>query len=93
MWLLTTCIAALVATSLAYIFKNKYQFSFLSLMLWGGTIMILTDHLLGYEGGAFLETETDGMIINSTLLGLAMLAPVIFVWIIMIVLSKKQKAL
>ena len=80
MWLITTLVAALTATLLRFLLKNKYKLGFLSLMLWGATIMILVDHLLGYEGGKFLEIETDGMIKNGTLLGIMMLIPVFFIW-------------
>ena len=45
-------------------------------MLWGAFIMILVDHILGYEGGAFIEIETDGLIKSGFVLGLAMLVPV-----------------
>jgi len=59
-------------------------------MLWGAVIMILVDHILGYEGGAFLEARTDGLIENGTTLGLLMLIPVFFAWIIA-VFSQKFK--
>jgi len=88
MWLITTFIAALTATLLWFLLKKKYKLGFLSLMLWGATIMILVDHLLGYEGGKFLEIETDGMIKSGTLLGIAMLIPIIFIWLIAIFSSK-----
>ncbi len=91
MWLLTTFLAALTATAFAYVFKNKYKLGLLCLMLWGGTIMILIDHLLGYKGGAFLETETNGFIPNSTLLGLAMLVPVLLVWVIAVYMQRSNK--
>jgi hypothetical protein len=60
-------------------------------MLWGATIMILVDHLLGYEGGKFLEIETDGMIKNGILLGIMMLTPVFFIWFIALFISKLQR--
>lgn len=85
MWLVTTLIAALVATSLRVILKGKYRFGFLSLMLWGATIMILVDHILGYEGGAFLESKTDGLITSGTMLGIIMLIPVLFIWLISLI--------
>jgi len=56
MWLITTFITALTATLLWFLLKKKYKLGFLSLMLWGATIMILVDHILGYEGGKFIET-------------------------------------
>lgn len=51
-------------------------------MLWGATVMILIDHLLGYKGGKFLELETDGLIKNGVLLGVLMFIPVFIIWII-----------
>ncbi len=88
MWLLTTFITAVVATSLWFIFKKKYKLGLLSLMLWGATIMILVDHVLGYEGGIFFETKTDGLIENGTLLGIIMIVPVILIWLIAILIQK-----
>lgn len=85
MWLITTLFAALTVTLLWFLLKKKYKLGFLSLMLWGATIMILVDHLLGYEGGKFLEIETDGMIKNGTLLGIMMSIPVFFIWFIALI--------
>jgi len=62
-------------------------------MLWGATIMILVDHILGYEGGKFLETETDGMIRDGTQLGIVMSIPVFFIWFIALFISKFQRRL
>jgi hypothetical protein len=91
MWLITSLIAAIISTTLWYFLKKRYQLGILSLMLWGGTIMILVDHVLGYEGGAFIEFETEGLISNATLLGIAMLAPVLIVWLTKLSLSKLRK--
>jgi len=91
MWLITTLIAAIIATFLWYLLKKKYKLGFLSLMLWGATIMILVDHLLGYEGGKFLELETDGLIKNGSLMGIWMLIPVLLIWIIAILISRFKK--
>ncbi len=92
MWLLTTFIAAVLATFLSLIFKHKYQLNFLALMLWGATIMILTDHILGYEGGPFLEPKTEGLIVNSALLGILMLLPVIAAWLTALLVSNFKKS-
>ena len=91
MWLITTFIAALTATLLWFLLKKKYKLGFLSLMLWGATIMIFVDHILGYEGGEFLERETDGVIKNGILLGIVMLLPVFFIWFIAIFISKLKR--
>ncbi|MFH1639260.1 MAG: hypothetical protein ABIB93_02985 [Chloroflexota bacterium] len=52
--------------------------------------MILIDHILGYEGGEFIELETDGIIKSGFLLGLAMLIPVFFTWLGAILISKSK---
>ncbi|MFH1712927.1 MAG: hypothetical protein ABH896_01950 [Candidatus Jacksonbacteria bacterium] len=93
MWLITTFIIALTATLLWLLLKKKYKLGFLSLMLWGAVIMILVDHILGYEGGRFLETETDGIINSGIQLGMVMLIPVFLIWFIAILISKSKKSL
>lgn len=92
MWLITTLIAAIVATAAWHIAPKKYKLNFLSLMLWGSSLMILVDHIIGYEGGAFLELETEGLITNGTLLGIAMLIPILIFWeIVLITTTPKEK--
>jgi len=91
MWLLTTFIAALIASYLWFNYRNRYSFDKLSLMLWGATIMILVDHVLGYNGGAFLESKTGGLITNGTMLGIVMLIPVLFIWLVFLYSSKHKK--
>ncbi|MFH1427879.1 MAG: hypothetical protein ABIG60_05135 [Patescibacteria group bacterium] len=81
MWFITTLIASIIATLCFYIFKKKYKLGLLSLMLWGATVMILVDHILGYEGGQFFETKTDGLIESGTWLGIVMLVPVFLIWL------------
>jgi ABC-type transport system involved in multi-copper enzyme maturation permease subunit len=80
MWLITSLVAAIVATIFYLIYRKRYRFDLLCLMFWGATIMILVDHVLGYEGGAFFEMETDGMISNGILLGMVMTIPVFIIW-------------
>lgn len=80
MWLLTTALTALLFTLLWYRGPKQYRFDIPAFMLWGATVMILVDHIIGYEGGAFLELETDGLITNSLLLGALMVVPVFLFW-------------
>ncbi len=87
MWLATTSIAATGATLAGLALPKRYNFGFLALMLWGAAIMILVDHVIGYSGGAFVEKTTEGMIKNSAMLGIVMMAPVIMIWGISIVVS------
>ncbi|MFA5134867.1 MAG: hypothetical protein WC505_03715 [Patescibacteria group bacterium] len=88
MWLLTTGTAALIATLLCRTLKNKYRLGLLSLMLWGATIMIAVDHIMGYEGGQFLEITTDGMVTSGTWLGIIMLVPVFLIWLVAIIVPR-----
>jgi hypothetical protein len=91
MWLVTTSIAALAVTAVYLGSKNpkKYKLDWLSLMLWGATIMILVDHLWEYDfASPFLELTTDGLIADGALLGISMLIPVFVVWEISVFVSK-----
>lgn len=91
MWLVTTLIAAIAVTALWYVKPKIYKLDILSLMLWGTSIMILVDHILGYEGGAFIELETEGMITSGTLLGIVMLIPIFVFWEILLLTSKPKR--
>jgi len=90
MWLITTLVAAIVVTVLFLFTKRKYNLGFLSLMLWGATLMIFVDHVLGYEGGNFLEFETDGLITNGFMLGIIMLVPIVILWIATFILRNSE---
>ena len=91
MWLVTTSIAAAGATLGKFVLPKKFKLGFLVLMLWGAAVMILVDHVLGYGGGAFLEKTTDGMITNSTVLGVAMLIPVLIIWGVSLLISNLKR--
>jgi hypothetical protein len=90
MWLITTAAAALFATIFWRWLKGKYRLGLLSLMLWGATAMILVDFIINYEGGPFIETTTDGMVPNATLLGFLMLVPVLLIWLAALIVSKSR---
>jgi hypothetical protein len=91
MWLVTTSIAAAGATVARFVLPRNYKLGFLASMLWGAAAMILIDHILGYEGGAFLEKTTDGMIKNGAVLGIAMLVPVFVIWGISLLISNSKR--
>ena len=91
MWLVTTSIVAAGATLGKFVLPKDYKLGFLALTLWGAAAMILIDHILGYEGGAFLEKRTDGMIVNSAVLGIAMLVPVFVIWGISLLISNLKR--
>ena len=91
MWLITTIIAAITVTAIWHIKPKIYKLDILSLMLWGTSIMILVDHILGYEGGAFIEMETDGLIANGTLLGIVMIIPIFIIWETILITTKPKR--
>ena len=91
MWLVTTLIAAIAVTAIWYVKPKIYKLDILSLMLWGTSIMILVDHIIGYEGGEFIEFETDGLITSGTLLGIVMLIPIFVLWEAFLIISKPKE--
>jgi len=90
MWLITTTVAAVVATVFSVALKGKYRLGFLSLMLWGSAIMIAVDHILGYEGGSFVEAQTDGLISSGFTLGIVMILPILGIWMASNFISNKK---
>lgn len=90
MWLVTTLIAAITVTAIWFVKPKIYKLDILSLMLWGTSIMIFVDHLIGYEGREFINLETQGLITNGTLLGIVMLIPIFVVWEILLITSKPR---
>jgi len=91
MWLITSFIAAITVTVLWVFAPKKYQLNFLVLMLWGLTIMVLIDHIMGYESGSFIQMETDGLITNGVVLGIVMLIPIFLIWEISLIHSKFKR--
>jgi membrane protein YdbS with pleckstrin-like domain len=90
MWLITSLLAAIIITVIRPYTPKKFKLGFLALMLWGLTIMVFIDHIMGYKDGSFIEIETDGLIQNGTLLGITMLIPVFFIWVIALFISKAK---
>ena len=67
---------------------KKYKLGNLALMLWGLAIMVFVDHIMGYDGGPFIEMEIDGLVKDGTILGLAMLIPIFLIWEIQLFTDK-----
>lgn len=92
MWLLITALAALIATALWYAHapSDIYRFGFLSLMLWGATIMWAVDHVMAFiqEGGSFFEINAD-----ATGLGFSVLLLALFVWLVVLLVSDPKRVL
>ncbi len=90
MWLITTMIAAIGATAVWFVAPKRLKLGFLSLMLWGASVMILVDHVMGYDGGEFIHMTTDGMVTSGTVLGIVMLIPIFIIWELYVIIGMKR---
>jgi len=92
MWLIILAFAAAIATPIWYGMAeyDKYLLRLLCLILWGATIMVFVDHVMGFlmEGGEFLELTLD-----ATVLGFAMLIAALVIWEIVLILKDPKKVL
>ena len=73
MWLVILTFAATIVTAIWYTQaeNDKYLLKFLSLILWGTSIMVLVDHTLPFlmeGGGEFFEMTTEAMVLGSIML-------------------------
>jgi len=84
MWLIIVSLTAAIVAALWYIREDIPKLSYLGLILWGTTIMIFVDHIMGYlsEGGEFIEMTPD-----ATLLGIVLVITAIILWEIILLLE------
>ena len=75
MWLIILAIAAVTSTAAWYFEEKNYELDFLSLILWGATIMVFIDHLMNYlvYGKPFLDTSLNAALLGVTLVILALI--------------------
>jgi hypothetical protein len=96
MWLIVTFLATVIAATAFFILKERRQklkLGLLTLMLGGTTVMVLVDHTIAFlDGEPFIQLTTDGLITSGTMLGIAMIIPIIAVWLIAIARTTKQTA-
>ncbi|MCS7125872.1 MAG: hypothetical protein NZ929_03060 [Aigarchaeota archaeon] len=92
MWLLILLFSAVISTALWYVKaeEDKYMLKFLSLILWGASIMVFIDHLIGYllEGGYFIEIS-----IESTVLGIVLVISALIIWEIALLVKDPKKVI
>jgi len=92
MWLIMTTLAAIITTALWYtqIPNDHYKLGFLSLFLWGASLMWFVDHVMAYimEGGKFIEINLD-----ATLLGITVITLALLIWIIMLLVTDPKGTL
>jgi uncharacterized membrane-anchored protein len=86
MWLIMTTLAAIITTVIWYVNAphDQYQLGFLSLFLWGASLMWFVDHVMAYfiEGGNFFEINLD-----ATLLGLSVITLALLIWIVVLLIT------
>ena len=86
MWLVVLAVAAVVSTALWYVkdVENGYKLSHLSLILWGTTIMVFVDHVMGYilEGGEFLDMSA-----GSAMLSAIMVLSALMIWEVLLIIE------
>ena len=86
MWLIILAFAAAIVTPIWYskAEEDKYMLKLLCLILWGATIMVFVDHMIGYlmEGGEFFELSLD-----ATVLGFILLIAALVIWEIILLLK------
>ncbi|MBN1540204.1 MAG: hypothetical protein JW939_08685 [Candidatus Thermoplasmatota archaeon] len=90
MWLIVLIVAAALSTLIWYNSikaRTDYRFGVLNLVLWGTSIMVLVDHVIGYisGGGAFMEVTMDSFLMSMVLLVTALL-----VWLAVLFFSRSR---
>jgi uncharacterized protein (DUF486 family) len=92
LWLLVLNYAAIFSTLAWYALKanNKdYCLNYLSLMLWGATLMAFVDHIFSYaRGEGFFELSSD-----SLALGFSLVAVALMIWLVILLYKDPLKVL
>ena len=95
MWLVISLVFALAASAAYWRLqplRERYKLGSLALMLWGTVIMVAVDHAIAFlNGGPFITFSTDGLIGNSSVLGLAMVIPIVMIWAISVYSSMGKR--
>lgn len=77
MWLIILLFSALISTALRYSRADNDQMMLkhLSLIVWGASIMVFVDHVMGFviEGGEFLETSIEAIVLGFIMLAVALI--------------------
>lgn len=86
MWLIVLAMASALSTALWYskAENDVYMLKLLSLILWGASIMVFVDHVMGYlmEGGEFLEISAE-----ATVLGFVLLITALVIWEVVLLIK------
>ncbi|MFA6296211.1 MAG: hypothetical protein WC663_02575 [Patescibacteria group bacterium] len=87
-------VAAIIATAVRKKVSLKYHFDWLLLMLWGGVIVLVVDHLASGElilRFPFLTRSLSDIVPEIIKVGIPMTIAIFSAWIIMVFLSLKIK--
>ncbi len=76
MWLIITFVFAVISTVGWYITGKRYRLDFLSLFLWGATLMWTVDHIVAY----LTEREGIEVSLSGTLLGIVVVTTAVVIW-------------
>jgi len=91
MWIISTSTAAIVMTAIWYIKdpQGKYKLGTLSLMLWGATIMMFIDGMVGFVSeGSFLDIS-----LTPTMLAVILIIAAFIAWEIFLLVTDPQGVL
>ena len=89
MWLIILAFTAAIVTPLWYRVAedDKYLLKILCLILWGVTIMVFIDHVMGFlREGEFIEMTPE-----ATVLGFALLTAALVIWDIVLLLKDPKR--
>jgi predicted secreted protein len=88
MWIISTSIAAIITTAIWYIKdpQRKYKLNTLSLMLWGATLMMFVDGMVGFRSeGSFLDIS-----LTPTMLAVILVIVAFIAWEIVLFITDPQ---
>lgn len=91
MWIISTSLAAIITTAVWYIKdpQGKYKLSTLSLILWGATLMMFVDGMMGYiKEGSFLDIT-----LTPAMLALVVVIAALISWEIVLLCTDPQGVL
>ncbi|MEM2689460.1 MAG: hypothetical protein QXI27_02310 [Nitrososphaerota archaeon] len=91
MWILILTFSAIISTLLWYsrMPNDEYLFRYLSLILWGGTLMSFVDRLIAYfYGEPFIEITIEAVVI-----GIYLLIGGLMIWMIVLLIKDPRKVL
>lgn len=91
MWILILAFSAVIATLLWYsrVPNDEYLFGYLSLILWGGTLMSFVDRLIAYfSGEPFIEITAEAIVV-----GMYLLIGGLIIWMTILLIKDPRKVL